>query len=328
MNKNILVSINCIAYNHEKYIADAIESFIMQKTNFKFEILIGDDCSTDNTRNKIEKYIKQYPDVIRLISSEKNQGGFENIRKVHKESKGKYIAICEGDDYWTDPLKLQKQVDYMEAHPDCTLCFHTGKIVDMNKKDTGRLFLPRIGFRKKYYHHKNWTYSAGEVVLFNDFPTNSMLYPKSAIKEFPDWFFTAPAGDICIKFLTSSEGYAYYIDEPMCAYRYNIPTSVTNLWRKEDREKRLQRKIEWKKLIETFDEYSNYKHKNELGKAKTLSQIDILIEENRIDEIFLSEQYTEFLNAMELQEKAGLYVLRYYPNLYPFLKKVYKAIWE
>ena len=113
-----LVSIHCLAYNHKDYISQAIESFLMQKTNFQFEIVIGEDCSTDGTREIVFDYEKKYPDLIRVITSDKNVGMNENALRTKIAARGKYISFCEGDDYWIDPLKLQKQVDFLEANPD------------------------------------------------------------------------------------------------------------------------------------------------------------------------------------------------------------------
>jgi O-antigen/teichoic acid export membrane protein len=113
-----LVSIHCLAYNHKDYIAQAIESFLMQKTNFQFEIIIGEDYSTDGTREIVFDYEKKYPDLIRVITSDKNVGMNENALRTKIAARGKYISFCEGDDYWIDPLKLQKQVDFLEENPD------------------------------------------------------------------------------------------------------------------------------------------------------------------------------------------------------------------
>ena len=120
-NNKPLVSINCITFNHEKYIKEALDSFLMQKTNFEYEILIHDDASTDNTADIIRKYEKKYPDIIKPIYQQENQYSKNgNISKnfQYPRAKGNYIAICEGDDYWTDPNKLQKQVDFLESNPD------------------------------------------------------------------------------------------------------------------------------------------------------------------------------------------------------------------
>lgn len=117
-SSEIKVSILSITYNHEKYISQAIESFLKQKTNFKFEIVIADDASTDNNQSIIKDYHQKYPEIINPILREQNVGMNYNFSDAIKKCKGKYIALCEGDDYWTDPIKLQKQVDFLEANPE------------------------------------------------------------------------------------------------------------------------------------------------------------------------------------------------------------------
>ncbi len=124
-----LVTIRCITYNHEKYLADALEGFVMQKTNFPFVAIVHDDASTDGTAAILRQYAEKYPDIIHPIYETENQyskhdGSIERIMDEAIAATGaKYIAICEGDDYWTDPLKLQKQVDFLESHPDYSVCF-------------------------------------------------------------------------------------------------------------------------------------------------------------------------------------------------------------
>jgi len=117
-NRPITVSVHMITYNHEKYIVQAIESVLMQETNFRFELVIGEDYSTDRTREIVFEYAKEYPDIITVITSDKNIGMHKNSVRTLNSCHGKYIAFCEGDDYWTNPLKLQKQVDFLENHPD------------------------------------------------------------------------------------------------------------------------------------------------------------------------------------------------------------------
>ena len=119
-----LVSVVTITYNHEPFIAKTIEGVLMQQVGFPIEYIIAEDCSTDGTRKICEEYAAKYPDLIRLIVSDMNVGPGENERRAYAAARGKYIAYCEGDDYWTDPLKLQKQFDFMEAHPEYSVCFH------------------------------------------------------------------------------------------------------------------------------------------------------------------------------------------------------------
>ena len=118
-----VVSICCITYNHEKYIEETIDSFLMQETDFPFEIVIGEDCSTDNTRKIVEKYKEMYPNIIKLIVSENNVGMQANGQRTMEACIGEYMALCEGDDYWTDKNKLQIQKDFLESNPEYIICY-------------------------------------------------------------------------------------------------------------------------------------------------------------------------------------------------------------
>ena len=130
---DILVSIRCTVFNHGKFLRHCLDGIVMQKTNFRFVAFVHDDASTDNSADIIREYADRYPDIILpLFESEnlysKKDGRFIQLTYSSQYLQGKYIAICEGDDYWTDPLKLQKQVDYMEEHPECAMCFHNAII--------------------------------------------------------------------------------------------------------------------------------------------------------------------------------------------------------
>ena len=135
-----IVSVITITYNHEPYIAKTIEGVLMQQVNFPMEFIIAEDCSTDNTRDICIQYAEIYPQFIKLIISDTNVGAVANERSAMKAAKGRYIAFCEGDDYWTDPLKLQKQVDFLEKNPDYSVCFHRYRHFDSENdvwKDDG-----------------------------------------------------------------------------------------------------------------------------------------------------------------------------------------------
>ena len=140
------------AYNHEKYIKDALDSFLMQKTDFPFEVLIHDDASTDRTGEIIREYEKKYPHIIKPIYQTENQysKGIKNISGLFNfpRAQGRYIAMCEGDDYFTDPYKLKKQVEYLDAHPDCSLCFHSARMVTVDGSYTDGAMRPYKGDRK------------------------------------------------------------------------------------------------------------------------------------------------------------------------------------
>ncbi|WP_298741187.1 glycosyltransferase [uncultured Chitinophaga sp.] len=189
-----LVSITCITYNHEKYIAQAIEGFLMQETSFPYEIIIGEDCSTDNTRKVIGEYVKQYPGLITLITSDENVGARKNGIRVRNAARGKYIAICEGDDYWTDPHKLQKQVDFLEAHPDYVLCYHYVNRVDKDNvlitPATVEADVQLFGWKDFFHLHV---------------PPLSMMF-RNCLTHYPDEFLKCFNGDAFLLGLLSSHG--------------------------------------------------------------------------------------------------------------------------
>ena len=145
-NSSIMVSICCITYNQASYIRDALEGFVNQKTDFAYEVLIHDDASNDGTADIIREYADRYPDLIFPILQTENQysKGLTNVSGTFNfpRARRKYIAMCEGDDYWTDDRKLQKQVDYLEANPGCSLCFHSAKVEIQGKALTEHAMRP------------------------------------------------------------------------------------------------------------------------------------------------------------------------------------------
>ena len=165
-----MVSIQCLVYNHEPYLRQCLDGFVMQKANFKFEAIVHDDVSTDRSAEIIREYAEKYPDIIKPIFEKENQfsKGFDKLSSImNAAGKGKYIALCEGDDYWTDPLKLQKQVDFMEAHPDYAMCFSDAVVTWEDDKG----IIPRSGF----FNVETREYT-GQDLLRNWVPTASVLY--------------------------------------------------------------------------------------------------------------------------------------------------------
>jgi glycosyltransferase involved in cell wall biosynthesis len=134
--KTPLVSVKMITYNHAPFIARAIESVLQQKTNFTFELVIGEDCSIDGTREIVYRYQEKYPDIIRIVTSDQNVGMKKNGYRTTKACNGKYIAFCEGDDFWHHPEKMQKQADYLEANPDCGMVYSSYDVYHPESKKT------------------------------------------------------------------------------------------------------------------------------------------------------------------------------------------------
>lgn len=251
---DILVSICCITYNHEDYIEKAIEGFLMQRTNFAFEILIHDDASTDGTADIIRKYQRKYPDVIKPILQKENQyskGVRINITYNHPRAKGKYIALCEGDDYWCSPIKLQKQVDFMEKHTDCTLCFHAAMVIDVSSNTKCGIIRPY--YKTMVLSDKKLFFGGGSFV-----PTASILYSKDALEDPPKFFYTCPVGDHVLALLLSTKGRVFYIDEVMSVRNLWVPNSWNTKYHHEysDREKI----IHLTRMIETIEEFNDYSY--------------------------------------------------------------------
>ena len=177
----MIVTIRCLVYNHEPYIRQCLEGFVMQKTNFTFEAIVHDDASTDGSAAIIKEYAEKYPDIIKPIYETENQyskhdGSLRRIMDSH--TRGKYIAYCEGDDYWTDPLKLQKQVDFLEGHPEYTMCFHAAILKWEKKEHPDSLFYNVEG--REYSGpeiFKRWIVATASVV-FKASVLHSDIYKK------------------------------------------------------------------------------------------------------------------------------------------------------
>lgn len=152
-DREVMVSVSMPVYNHEKYISQAIEGVLMQQTNFKFELIIGEDCSNDGSRRIIQDYEKRYPDIIKAIYHPVNIGVKNNAISIYRRAKGKYWAICEGDDYWTDKHKLQKQVDFLENHAQYSAVYHNVICVDKRDRPCKRTSI------NKYPHKAEQTYT-------------------------------------------------------------------------------------------------------------------------------------------------------------------------
>ena len=203
---NPLVSIRTSTYNHGPYIKQCIEGILMQKTNFAFEYIIGEDFSTDETREIVFDYARKYPNIIRVITAEYNVGSKANGRRCINACRGKYMALCEGDDYWTDPLKLQKQVDFLESHPEYTMCFHNACVLNETK------------YKFELVKIENRDYNIRE--LFEEWlvPTASILAKKKVFDKYT-FHIDLLNGDIFFVLSAVSLGKVRGMKDVMSVYR-------------------------------------------------------------------------------------------------------------
>lgn len=200
-----------VTYNHEKFIAQAIESVLMQKTDFSFELVIGEDCSTDRTREIVLAFQKRHSGIIRASTPKANLGAGRNFVATLKACQGEYIAYLEGDDYWTNPSKLAKQVAMLEAHPETTVCFHrVGRQNDFTG-DTGP-DQPPLEFHRPFITHE-------EIIRGFYMQTCSVLFRRKALPNLDNGFVDLKAGDVPLFMLLTRKGPAVFLDETMATYR-------------------------------------------------------------------------------------------------------------
>lgn len=210
-----MVSVLCAAYNHEKFIKDAIEGVIRQKTNFEIELIIHDDASTDHTADIIKEYVEIYPNIIRPIFQKENQYMKHNITKDYllPVVRGKYIAFCEGDDYWIDDYKLQEQVDFLESHSDYSMCMHNA--IKYNYETGEQKVLNTFP--------KSGTYTQREQLMLGlgtDFPAcASYILRADFIKQMPEFFFQSAVLDYPIRQYYANCGKIFYSEKVMSVYR-------------------------------------------------------------------------------------------------------------
>lgn len=215
MDNRPLVSVCCITYNHAPFISRCIEGFLMQKTSFPFEIIINDDCSTDGTTEILKQYAGKNPNLIRLVLHDENQFS-KGVRSVlatfvYPLAKGKYIALCEGDDYWIDPYKLQKQVDFMESHDDVSLVFSRCHVLSNGKYIDNEY--PNFKGIDDCYFNSEQIYTKWMI------PTATILCRSSLIKTYID--NRIYAGDIVLNLSMAEQGKVFGMSDYTAVYRIN-----------------------------------------------------------------------------------------------------------
>lgn len=251
---DILLSVVCTAYNHEKYIRDALEGFVSQKTNFKYEVLVHDDASTDNTANIIKEYEQRYPEIIKPIYQQVNQYS-KGVRIINDVlvpiAKGKYLAFCEGDDYWCDCNKLQKQVEVLESSQNYVACVHNTNFLYMTSNNE-IIKYPTIDRILKL---DDCVMCGGQ-----SFHTSSLVVRKSVYQNKPSFTFSVEGvGDYPNSIYYALCGSIYYIGKVMSVYRVGTEGSWT---RKNDGDTSKQKKtiFQIKEMLRQADQYSEHRY--------------------------------------------------------------------
>lgn len=234
MKTPVKVSVIMLACNVGRYVETAIKGVLAQKTTYPIELILSEDCSTDNTLEICERYAALHPDTIRLIRHEQNLGLQKNFIDAHRHCTGEYIAICDGDDYWINRFKLQRMTDFMDAHPDFAICFH--RVINYYEEDGSKSFS-----------------NGGQAVVTNithlaqsNYITNSSsLFRRAYVQELPEWFALTPLCDYAMHMVNAQYGNIYYFKTPMAVYRKH----KQGIWSVENIEKRQERSLYARELL-------------------------------------------------------------------------------
>lgn len=297
-----MVSVICNAYNHEKYIADALKSFVMQKTNFPFEVLVHDDASTDGTADIIREYEKKYPEIIKPIYQTENQYSKKQqiVSKIqYGRVSGKYIAFCEGDDYWTDSLKLQKQFDAMEAHPEVDMCAHAANVIDaVTNKKIYRVMPGR----------KNCIFNLSDVILGGGgfVATNSLFYRRELLNDLPE-FRRFLMLDYTLQMHGAMRGGMLYLKDNMSVYRSAVKNSWTDRMNKDKQSLKKHMEI-IAQMLNILDKDLDYKYTDTIQKKIMLNELNTLYDERDIETI-LKKPYRDFCIYLPLKRRIKIFVL-------------------
>lgn len=294
MNKdiNIKVSVVVTTYNHKSYIKECLDGILIQQTNFPIEIILGEDESNDGTREICIEYANKYPDIIHLFLRSRKDviyingtpTGRYNFMENLNACKGKYIALCEGDDYWTDPLKLQKQVGFLEENPDYGICFHN--VLQINTlNETTKMIIPNV--------QKDTDFSINDYILENKTATCSIMFRKENFwLELPDWFLRSPFGDwaVVLKVMKNSNEKGRVLKDTMGVYRIH-ENGLHGVFHKSKKDliKAYEQHFKFAKIILTYLLYEKrYEKALFLKKRNTVLKLMNLSKEEKV--------YLKFIN--------------------------------
>lgn len=325
----LMVTIRCTVFNHERYLRECLEGFVMQKTNFRFEAIVHDDASTDGSAAIIKEYAEKYPEIIKPIYETENQyskhdGSLGRIMREH--THGKYVAFCEGDDYWTDPLKLQKQVDALENNPECKICFGITETMSCEGVPTGH-FLPssisHIGnfitmedFCREQFTHGQWFGHTSTFCYLRTVDEKRAELAKTVFKDFP-------YGDILVILTGLLNGKGYFIHDVMSRYRLN--SGGFNSRMKANTNKAIMVENKLIKGMMAFDAYTNgvyHRHiANRIGRSECI--IEYLAKGNNAL-VYLKPKYWKYAKMLGMKSLFLQVLQTIMPTPYYYLKRKLK----
>lgn len=319
MSTDIIVTVVMLAYNHKEWIRQAIEGVVKQETNFKFQLFVHDDCSTDGTTQIIREYAATHPEIVVPFYEVENQ--YSKKIKLTQTIllpyiKSKYVALCEGDDYWTDNHKLQLQVDYMESHNNCGLCFHNADVVDINGKPLKGFYTKTIwkdfDLDAKLRQPEGANFSTEDILRLDFTPTASMLYRTEVYNELKKYPKTL---DLLTRLVSTDMGYAHYINRKMSAYRTGNSASASGILSSEERFYNGYYKLHCE-LLDCFDENTAHKYHDIIEKVKQRKEVDVYLASLNISKVKKSPVY----NELKVGRIFALYAKKYFGCIFTALK--------
>ncbi len=319
------LTVSITAYNHEKFISQALDSVLMQETDFSFEILIGEDDSEDNTREIVKEYQKQHPDKIRLFLNDRDKvihingrptGRWNFVNNI-KNAKGEYIALLEGDDFWTDPFKLQKQIDFLKDNKECTICFHNVEIFyEDENRAPWNYCLPN---QKKIS-------SLEDLLERNFLSTCSVVFDNGLFDKFPSWFYETAMGDWPLHILNSQHGKIGYLADVMAKHRIN-----SNSYWSSHRQDQTLYKSSLVDAYQHFNKHLCYRYDHTIKSKLSKYYHELSLGYERDGDLTRAKQYLRKYAVLHHKYKKIssvallIFLLRlHFPLIYGKLKDIYK----
>jgi glycosyltransferase involved in cell wall biosynthesis len=245
---DVVVSVLVVTYGHARFVGEALDSALAQRLPQPFEILVSEDCSTDGTREIVQQYAERNPHLVRLLLSERNLHSNEVVARGFRAARGRYVALLDGDDYWTSDDKLRMQVELLDARPDLTICFHNAHVVDEHSRSSGRLWNRPDQPAVSDLH---------DLLRGNFITTSSVMYRRAAVAELPTWYADFfPVTDWPLHVLYARAGRIGYIDRTLGAYRLHPGGLFSTLDEREKLEanadfyRRLRERSSWQLAAE------------------------------------------------------------------------------
>ena len=318
----LLVTVVCLAYNHGEYIRRTLEGFVNQKTDFKYQVIVHDDASHDNTAEIISEYAEKYPEIIIPIFQTENQ--YSQKKGIIKTFilpviQGKYVALCEGDDYWTDVRKLQKQLDALEANMDCFMCVHKVSEVNENEIKTGYIY-PSTNMETGVLQSKDFLLKCFRNYSFQ---TSSYFFRAQEYLECrrnpPEFVKLCDVGDEAYLLYFGQLGNVYYINEEMSCYRRGAESSWSKKNKNITSEKAIKHQDKMYHTIVAFDKYTNYAFHDICleRESKYFARIMILMCQSKE---YFKPEYRELFRNLSIKRKLFVFFAVLFPK---GAKKIY-----